>query len=307
MPRPTRIVSLLPAATDIVATLDALGLLVGRTHECDWPGAGALDHVPVVTATDLPDGLGSREISRTVGTSRTAGGDHHGSSIYQIDQELLAELQPDLILTQDLCDVCAVSYTAVNDVVRTMDLDTRVLSLEPRTIGGILTAVDSVAAEIGHEETASAVRESAARRLAALPGARADGPSVLFVEWLDPLMPGGHWVPEQLAYAGGRSVFLGAGAHSIPVAADRIATERPDVIVFGPCGFTPARTLAELDLARSWPGWQDLPAVRNERVYVADGPTYFNRPGPRVIDGAEMLATIIRGDEHPEVFRVTAP
>ena len=293
-----RIISLLPAATDIVGSLGALDLLVGRTHECDWP-PGSLDAVPVVTTTSLPDGLGSREISQAIGS------EHHGSSIYTIDQALLAELKPDLILTQDLCDVCAVSYTTVNEAVRSMDLDTRVLSLEPRTIDGILAAIDTVAALIGEDQRAAAVRADATRRLSALPGPAERGPRVLFVEWLDPLMPGGHWVPEQIAYAGGSSVFLGPGAHSVPVPPDRIAAERPDVIVFGPCGFAPERTIAELDLARAWPGWSDLPAVRDDRVYVVDGPAYFNRPGPRVIDGAEILAGLLAGTDHPGATRIS--
>lgn len=292
-----RIVSLLPAATDIVAALGATGQLVGRTHECDWP-PGALDDIPIVTATSLPDDLTSREISATLGAS------HQGSAIYRIDHDLLADLRPDLILTQDLCEMCAVSYQSVNDAVRLLDLPTRVVSLEPRTIDGILTAVDTVAELIGAEAIAARVRLDAIRRLAALPGAAENGPRVLFVEWLDPLMPGGHWVPEQIRYAGGRSVFLDVGAHSVPHQVDSIAGQSPDIVVFGPCGFTPERTRTELDVAHAWPGWSELPAVRAGRIWIVDGPAYFNRPGPRVIDGAEILAGIIAGDGHPEAAQI---
>jgi iron complex transport system substrate-binding protein len=246
-----------------------------------------------VTETSLPDDLSSREIATALG------GAHRGSSIYRIDHEMLARLRPDVILTQDLCDVCAVSYASVNDVVRLLDLPTRVVSLEPRTIGGILTAIDTVAALIGAETAATRLRADAEVRLAALPGPVADGPRVLFVEWLDPLMPGGHWVPEQIRYAGGQSLFLDVGAHSVPQPVNRLADAAPDVIVFGPCGFTPERTVVELDVARAWPGWSRLPAVRDGRVWVVDGPAFFNRPGPRVIDGAEILAAIVGGRSHP--------
>lgn len=291
-----RIVSLLPAATDIVAALGATDLLVARTHECDWP-PGKLDAIPVVTTTDMPDDLSSREISEAVS------GGHRGSSIYHLDHDLLSALHPDLILTQDLCDVCAVSYETVNDAVRSLDLDTRVVSLEPKTISGILTAIDTVAAIIGAEPEAARVRDDAERRLAALPGSGSSGPRVLFVEWLDPLMPGGHWVPEQIELAGGRSLFIDAGGHSVPHEAVCLLEADPEIVVFGPCGFTPDRTLAELDVARAWPGWSELSAVRTGQVWVVDGPAYFNRPGPRVVDGAEILAAIVAGAGHPDAIR----
>ncbi|MFJ6154306.1 ABC transporter substrate-binding protein [Micromonospora profundi] len=284
-----RIVSLLPAATDIVAMLGLTGHLVGRTHECDWP-PGDLAGVPVVTGTSLPEALTSREISAAI-----AGDAHRGSSLYRLDVTMLEGLKPDLILTQDLCDVCAVSYARVNDAVRLIDLDTRVVSLEARTIGGILDTVDAVAALTGTAGRAVEIRADAERRLAALPGPVTGAPTVLFVEWLDPLMPGGHWVPEQIISAGGRSLLLGPGAHSAPHQWSVVADLAPDVVVFGPCGFTPERTIGELSAVAGQPGWVDLPAVRRGQVWVVDGPAHFNRPGPRVVDGAEILAAILAG------------
>jgi iron complex transport system substrate-binding protein len=284
-----RIVSLLPAATDIVASLGAVDQLVGRTHECDWP-PGDLESVPVVTTTTLDDDLSSREISDTL-----SGGGHRGSSIYHLDQAALSALRPDLILTQDLCDVCAVSYRTVNEAVRVMDLDTRVVSLQPSTIAEILTTIRTVGDLIDARDAAERVCINASQRLAELPGPRPDGPGVLFVEWLDPLMPGGHWVPEQIALAGGRPLVLGPGEHSVPQHWEDVRRLAPEVVVFGPCGFTPERTIAELDVARGWPGWADLPAVRTGQVWVVDGPAYFNRPGPRVVDGAEILAAAFAG------------
>ncbi|MFG1918197.1 ABC transporter substrate-binding protein [Micromonospora sp. NPDC048898] len=294
-----RIVSLLPAATDIVAMLGLTGHLVGRTHECDWP-PGDLDGVPVVTGTSLPEALTSREISAAI-----AGDPHRGSSLYQLDVTMLEDVKPDLILTQDLCDVCAVSYARVNDAVRLIDLDTRVVSLEARTINGILDTVDAVALLTGTAGRAAQIRADAERRLAALPGPSSDAPTVLFVEWLDPLMPGGHWVPEQIAFAGGRSLLLGPGAHSTPHLWLVVADLAPDVVVFGPCGFTPERTIGELSVAAGQPGWAELPAVRQGQVWVVDGPAYFNRPGPRVVDGAEILAAILAGRPDSRARRVS--
>ena len=281
-----RIVSLLPAATDIVAALGAADQLVGRTHECDWP-PGVVDDIPVVTRSGLPEGLTSREISQTMG--------HQGSGIYTLDHDAIDALRPDLILTQDLCDVCAISYRTVNEAVRIMQLDTTVLSLQPTTIEGILTAITTVAEVIGFDEDGEHLVANARRRLAALPGPRADGPTVLYVEWLDPLMPGGHWVPEQIAYAGGRSLLTAPGQHSTPHELSAIAGLDPDAILLGPCGYATERTRAELPTLTGLPGWDSITAVAEDRVWIVDGPAYFNRPGPRVVDGAEQIAVLLAG------------
>jgi iron complex transport system substrate-binding protein len=291
-----RVVSLLPAATDIVAVLGLTANLVGRTHECDWPAEVA--EVPVVTATALAAGLTSREIAEAVGTAP-----HAGSALYEIDLAALEAAAPDVILTQDLCRACAVSYQSVNDAVRVLALDTTVVSLEPRTIDGILDSIDAVAGLLGVPDRAAAVRADLCGRLARLPGPGAR--SVLFVEWLDPLMPGGHWVPEQITRAGGRSALLSPGEHSTPYPWSVVAGLAPDVIVLGPCGFTPAHTRAELSTLAGVPGWADLPAVRAGEVWVVDGPSYFNRPGPRIVDGAEILAGILAGAATVDAVRVS--
>jgi iron complex transport system substrate-binding protein len=295
-----RVVSLLPAATDIVAALGAGDRLVGRTHECDWPPEVVRD-VPVVTGTSIPPRLTSREISAAVG----AGQAHQGSALYQLDPATLAAAAPDVVLTQDLCAACAVSYRRVNEAVRVMELETVVLSLEARTIDGILASVGAVADLLGVGDRGDLLRADLRRRLDRLPGPSADGPSVLFVEWLDPLMPGGHWVPEQIALAGGRSVPLGPGAHSTPRHWADLRDLAPEVVVLGPCGFTPEQTRAELGTLTGLPGWAGLPAVRSGQVWVVDGPAYFNRPGPRVVDGAEILAAVLAGRPHPGAWRLS--
>ncbi|MFI8451505.1 ABC transporter substrate-binding protein [Streptomyces erythrochromogenes] len=287
-----RIVSLLPAATDIVADLGLACDLVGRTHECDWPPA-AVASVPVVTRAEFAaDELSSREISEAVG-----GAAHSGSSLYALDTAALAELAPDVLLTQDLCDVCAVSYEGVTRAVRVMDVGPRVLSLEPKTLGDVLDCLVTVGDLLGVRERAERRRAELRRRLddvRRLTGGRTR-PRVVAVEWLDPLWPAGHWVPEQIAAAGGEALLAEPGEHTGPMTWEAVRAARPDVVLVLPCGFPPERTLAEIDLLTALPGWAELPAVRAGQVWVLDGPAYFNRPGPRVVRGAEVLAHVLHG------------
>ncbi|MFJ6561210.1 cobalamin-binding protein [Streptomyces sp. NPDC091412] len=287
-----RIVSLLPAATDIVAELGLSEQLAGRTHECDWPPCEVAS-VPVVTRTDLDqDALTSREISDAVGGSA-----HSGSSLYTLDTEALAALHPDVVLTQDLCDVCAVSYEKVSRTVRLLDAGTRVLSLEPRTLDDVLDCLVTVGDLLGVRERALRRRAELRDRLDRVRGAVAGlgRPRVVAIEWLDPLWPAGHWVPEQITTAGGEPLLGAPGEHTKPVTWEAVRVAQPDVVLVLPCGFPPERTLREAELLTRLPGWTDLPAVRSGRVWVLDGPSYFNRPGPRVVRGAEVLAQILHG------------
>ncbi|GAA0617574.1 cobalamin-binding protein [Kutzneria viridogrisea] len=284
-----RIVSLLPAATDLVAVLGRGVDLVGRTHECDWP-AEQVAGVPVVTASGIDQAMGSREISAAVG-----GAAHGGSSLYHLDADLLAELAPDLVLTQDLCEVCAVSYRRVSDAVRVMDTGTTVISLEPRTLSDVLGCVRELAAVLGVD--AQPVLDGLHGRLDAVRAAVAGRPRprVAAIEWLDPVWPAGHWVPEQIDCAGGQPLLAAPGEHTSAVAWAEVVRSRPEVLLVLPCGFPPKRTLSELHLLTDRPEWTDLPAVRDGRVWVLDGPAYFNRPGPRVVRGAEVLAQVLHG------------
>lgn len=297
-----RIVSLLPAATDIVVELGLGDHLVGRTHECDWPPE-VIASVPVVTAAEFdPDGLSSREISRAVG-----GAAHQGSSLYTLDAGLLAELEPDVVLTQDLCQVCAVSYGAVVDSVRVLEGDgPRVVSLEPRTLEDVLDCVRQIGDVLG-------VGEIARRRVDELRGRlgtvrrKVVGRSrarVAAVEWLDPLWPAGHWVPEQITYAGGKPLLAEPGEHTGAMDWAELSEAAPEVIVLMPCGFPPERTMKEIGLLTGHPSWHDMPAVRDANVWVLDGPAYFNRPGPRVVRGAEILAYVLHGIEPDEPVTV---
>ncbi|WP_432113312.1 cobalamin-binding protein [Streptomyces sp. S1] len=287
-----RIVSLLPAATDIVAELGLAADLVGRTHECDWPPEDVAG-VPVVTSAAFsPDDLTSREISVAVG-----GAAHGGSSLYTLDAEALGALAPEVVLTQDLCDVCAVSYEGVSRAVRVLDGGPRVLSLEPRTLGDVLDCLVTVGELLGVRERAELRRAELLDRLAAVRRLTAGRtrPRVVAVEWLDPLWPAGHWVPEQIDAAGGEPLLAAPGEHTGPMTWEAVRAARPDVLLVLPCGFPPERTLRERELLTSLPGWEDLPAVRAGAVWVLDGPAHFNRPGPRVVRGAEVLAHVLHG------------
>jgi iron complex transport system substrate-binding protein len=285
-----RIVSLLPAATDFVAVLRRLPDLVGRTHECDWP-PGELDGVPMVTASDIDqDRMSSREISLAVG-----GANHRGSSLYALDTELLASTTPDLVITQDLCDVCAVSYYRVSAAVRVLGgAGPKVISLEARTLQDVLDCLFPLGDALGAADIAAEVHAQLTARLAAVRDqvAGRERPTVAAIEWLDPIWPAGHWVPEQIDIAGGVPLLATAGEHTQAIEWEAVVDAQPDVILVIPCGFPPERTRAELSVLTNRPGWSELPAVRNDKVWILDGPAYFNRPGPRVVRGVEILADL---------------
>lgn len=284
-----RIVSLLPAATDIVAALGRLPDLVGRTHECDWPAEVA--SVPVVTSSEVAADWTSREISLAAA--------HRGSALYGLDAELLASLAPDVVLTQDLCDVCAVSFERVSAAVRVLDgIGPRVLSLEPATIAEVLDCLRVVGDALG--ASASAQVAELRDRLAGVRTAVAgrSRPRVAAIEWLDPVWPAGHWVPEQIELAGGRPLLASAGEHTRPLTWESVVDAQPDVLLLLPCGFPPSRTAEEVHLLTDRPGWTGLPAVRDGRVWILDGPAYYNRPGPRVVRGVEVLAHVLHGVEY---------
>jgi iron complex transport system substrate-binding protein len=293
-----RIVSLLPAATDIVVELGLGDQLVGRTHECDWPPE-VVAPVPVVTSAEFDsEALSSREISEAVG-----GAAHQGSSLYTLDTGLLADLAPDVVLTQDLCQVCAVSYEAVADSVRVLDGDgPRVVSLEPRTLPDVLACLRQVGDVLGVPEAAASRVGELRQRLDTVRAQVSDRPRprVAAIEWLDPLWPAGHWVPEQIRCAGGTPLLAEPGEHTRPMEWAALRAAAADVIALMPCGFPPGRTVKEAGLLTGHPSWAELPAVRDDRVWVLDGPAYYNRPGPRVVRGAEVLAHVLHGIEPGE-------
>ncbi len=299
-----RIVSLLPSATEIVCALGLGEELVGVTHECDWP----LEVLgkPVVTR-DTQDLLG-----RSSGDihARVTAAMHGGSSLYELDEERLAATEPDLILTQELCDVCAVSYREVNEVARQIDADITVVSLEPTSMEGILNTITTVGAMAEVEDDALDLVESLRSRLGAVEevvaARRETGhvpPRVVGVEWLDPPFRVGHWVPEQIRRAGGWDLLGSDGERAAQTTWNAIREVDPDMLVLMPCGYHLAETVTEWQRAPRPDWFGDLSAARRGQVFAVDGSAYFSRPGPRVIDGIELLAEIF----DPEAFEDVGP
>ena len=288
----SRVVSLLPSATEILFAIGAADRVVGVTHECDHPDAARL--LPKVTSSLLPaDGVAPGDIDRHIHAAR-----HAGSSIYRLDVAELARLAPDLIITQELCDVCAVAYSEVRRAVRRLPGDVPVLSLEPRSMEDICRSIEEVGAVTGcadgAADTASAMRRIIAE-ISALP--RAGLPiRVACIEWTDPLMAGGHWVPEMVRIAGGVDVLGVEGAPSRYVSWDDVVDAQPEVMILMPCGYDLARTMELVPEVTSRPGFDDLPCARSGRVLAVDGSAYFSRPGPRVVHGLEILASAIRAE-----------
>jgi iron complex transport system substrate-binding protein len=289
-----RIVSLLPSATEIVCALGLADSLVGVTHECDYPSG--VDRKPQLTASRIShQTMSSAEIDHAVRSQL----DGHGS-IYDLDEVRLRSLAPDLLLTQELCDVCAVSYRAVEQAARRLDTDVTVVSLEPTTIDDILANIITVGELTGRKAEADAVVHGLRARLDALATSLSGithRPRTLVLEWLEPPFAPGHWVPQQVHAAGGDPGFGTAGGMSRTTTAAEISAYAPEVIVLAPCGFYAADTLRQLPRARLPAGWAELPAVKDGNVWAVDATSYFSRPGPRVIDGAEILARIL----HPDV------
>jgi iron complex transport system substrate-binding protein len=301
-----RIVSLLPSATEIVYALGLGDSLVGVTHECDYPAEARTR--PVVTRSLLDHSASSSaEIDETVNQQL-----RDGLSLYALDQALLAELRPDLLLTQALCAVCAVSYGEVERAVRDVssgfgDLAPQVLSLEPAGLDDILKTIKTVGAALDARQQATEVVAGLQARIERVREGTAQAPSrprVACLEWIDPPFGPGHWLPELIDLAGGRPGLGKAHADSRRIAWDDVIAFAPEVIVVAPCGFELGRAMEEaLHVLPYRTGWEALPAVRKDRVYVADGNAYFSRPGPRIVDSLELLAELI----HPELFAGWGP
>lgn len=293
-----RIVSLLPSATEIVYALGLGGQLVGVTHECDYPPEAR--RKPVLTSSILQDpSLGSAAIDAAIQDLLRAG--HSPGSIYHIDAEILRAVAPTLILTQQLCDVCAVSFGEVQRAVAAVGGACRVVSLEPTGIAEVLASIVEVGRLTEADGAAGVLVADLRSRLDAVAAAvvSAPRPRVLCVEWLDPPFTAGHWVPEQVRVAGGMEVLGQVGRHSERARwADLLALE-PEVVVLLPCGFDLEGTLREAGRTPPPAGWHNLAAVRNGRVYAVDGSAYFSRPGPRLVDGVELLAHILHPDCMP--------
>lgn len=295
-----RIVSLLPSATEIVCELGLADSLVGVTHECDFPA----DVVgkPVVTRGVLPaDSVTSREIDDAVRAQQDS-----GNGVYELDAALLAELEPDLVLTQGICDVCAVSHSLVRESVPQLPSKPRVLSLSPERLADVLSDIKTVGDFTGRQTEARKLITALRSRLDAIAlksGTVPELPRVFCLEWLDPPWTAGHWIPEMVGLAGGVDGLTTAGLPSRRATWQEIAEYAPQLVVVMPCGFDLERTCREAGRTEWPPEWHSLPAVQQDNVWAVNGSAYFNRPGPRLFTGVEILAQLF----HPTRFEGLIP
>lgn len=297
--RPERIVSLLPSATELLFAVGAGDRIVAVTHECDHP-PDAVRSLQRVTSNALPtEGAAPREIDTHIRGAR-----HAGSSIYNLDTERLAELQPDLIVTQELCDVCAVAYETVERAARRLPGEVPVVSLEPRTLADIVATAAAVGRATGDERAGELLAAAMTERIGLVAALQPPDPRprVVCIEWTDPVFIGGHWVPEMVQLAGGLDPLGVPAEPSTDIPWERVLEAQPEVMVLMPCGFDLERTLAVTAEITGRPHFAELPCARSGRIIATDGSSYFNRPGPRIVDGLDILAAAVRatpGDPLP--------
>ncbi len=304
-----RLVSLLASATEMIAALGCLDQLVGRSHECDYPEA--VRALPVVSQALINVETSSAEIDAQVKALSRAAQEEDAAlqalSIYRVDIERLQALRPDVIFTQTQCEVCAVSERDVSRAVaQLIGIQPRIVSLAPYRLADVWEDVLRVGAALERLEQAQQLVAGYQARLTRLrqrTAAKPEHPRVAVLEWIDPPMAGGNWTPELVEIAGGVNLFGEVGVHSPWLAWDDLLAADPDVIILTPCGFTLERTLQDVPLLEARPGWSSLRAVQSGRVFAVDGNQYFNRSGPRLVESAEMLATLLWGEEMGEGMR----
>lgn len=292
-----RIVSLIPSGTEIVAALGLTDAIVGRSHECDYPPE--IKNRPVCTQARINSAAPSGEIHDKVNNLLQS-----ALSIYQIKTDILEKLQPTHIVTQDQCDVCAVSLKDVEQAVGTLtNSSPQIISLQPNILNDVWEDIRRVANVFGVDSLQ--VIENLEARVKIV-DQKTQGlsqtehlPTVACIEWADPLMVAANWIPELVTLAGGQPLLSITGQPSTPLKWETLISSNPDAIIFMPCGFDLNRTRQEAQLFSQRPEWQQLHAAQSGRVYITDGNSYFNRPGPRLVDSLEILAEIL----HPEIFQ----
>ena len=289
MPEP-RIISLLPAATEIICALGLEHRLVGRSHECDYPPG--ISNLPICSSAKFLPGSDSAQIDRQVKEILS-----ESLSIYTLDRDLIKSLAPDVIITQAQCEVCAVSLKDVELALSDLlDKKCQIISLQPNGLDDVYRDIRMIAGKLSVENAAEQLLELSDERINIIRHKLkfiAEKPTVACIEWLSPLMIAGNWTPEIVEIGGGLSVLTEAGKHSSYITFQDILIADPDIILIMPCGFSIQRTLQEIGLMLDTPGWADLKAVKTHRVYIADGNQYFNRSGPRMTDSIEIMAEII--------------
>jgi len=285
-----QICSFLPSATEILYALDLGDSIAGVTFECDYPPEAR--QKAVVVNTLLKHGLSPEEIERQASDSAA-----HGHSLYTVDIEALQRIGPELIVTQELCDVCAISTSHLARALAELSPPPKVLPLTPHSLEDVLLDIEKVGAAAGREKKATELVASLRARIARVEArSKSDCPKVACLEWLNPLYNAGHWVPEMVKIAGGNDVLAAQGEYSTRIMPESVIDARPDVIIVMPCGYD-AQKAKEEYCRTSFPAtWGNVPAVRNRRVYVVHASAYFSRPGPRLVDGIEILYSLFHED-----------
>lgn len=289
-----RICSLLPSATEMVFAIGMGESLVAVTHECDYPPQTT--GIPKVTRTNIPPGIPSGKINAEVSSTLETTG-----SLYELDLPLLEKLKPDIILTQRLCDVCAVSFDRVQEAVRTLPSRPTILNLEPHSLAEILDNILTIGEAVGCLDPAKSVRAALEGRIEQVRRKTArirNRPRVFCMEWVDPPFCGGHWMKELVDIAGGRDDLANLHRPSHRIDWKQVMDFSPEIIVLTCCGFSLPRCMAEGEILAKADGFGRLPAVQAGRVFATDGSSYFSRPGPRIVDSLEILSHLI----HPELF-----
>ncbi len=298
-----RIVSLLPSATEIVCALGYADQLVGRSHECDHPAA--VSDLPVCSRPRIRTDTSSAEIDRSVKSIVS-----RGLSVYEIDEDTLRALAPDYIVTQTQCEVCAVSERDVEVAVKEwLDDQCEIVSLNPNRLEDVWADIIRVATALGNrrngEDVVAALRERMSK-IQSRVAEREETPRVAVIEWIEPLMAGGNWMPELVEMAGGENLFGEAGKHSPWMELDQLRDADPDVVVVSPCGFDLQRTRDEMQPLIENPTWRALGAVGKGQVYLTDGHHFFNRPGPRLVESLEILTEVLHPARSPSRHRGAA-
>jgi iron complex transport system substrate-binding protein len=294
-----RIACFLPAATEMVCALGLIDKLMGISHECDYPLEVKGKPVVVKCAMDLAS-LNLDQIDKAV--SERVG---QGGSVYAVDEQAIRQVSPNLIVTQDLCQVCAPSGNEAIQVLRSLIPKPEILWQTPHSFEDILSDLLALGEKTGTREKAEKLAEAARQRVAKITKAVQDLPpvKVFFMEWVDPIYCGGHWVPEMITWAGGMDGISKPGVDSIRIPWEKVRDLNPEVLVVAPCGFGASEALIQAESLKSRPGWKELNAVKAGRVFAVDANSYFARPGLRLVDGVELLAHLF----HPEHFPWDGP
>lgn len=293
----TKIVTLIPSATEIVAFLGQKNSIIGRSHECDYPHG--LNHVAKLTSPKINVDGTSLEIDKQINTIL-----ENSLSVYKVDVQKLKDLDPDFIITQAHCEVCAVSFSEVENIVsKNLNKNTKIISLQPNTLNDVFNDIKRVAKDLNIEnEFNNKLIESLNKRLLKikkLSQEQESKPTIACIEWMDPLMIAGNWIPEMVKISGGTNILGKSGNDSHWIKFEELINKDPDIIIFLPCGFNIKKTQEELKIIlKKNDSWKELKAFKNEKLFVADGNQFFNRPGPRLIESLEIFAEVI----HPKIF-----